>query len=84
MFSRGYSERGNTPVVQLLWLIFQDPDSPLDSLSWLALHDAAEEEDLLNSFSVLTSLEDDVSTRAVELKKIVWIRLYLFVYTMSI
>jgi hypothetical protein len=41
----------------------------LDSLSWLALHDA-EEEDLLNSVSALTSLEDDVSTRAVELKKL--------------
>ena len=47
----------------------QDPDSPLDSLSWLALHDA-EEEDLLNSFSLLSSLEDDLSTRAVELKKL--------------
>ena len=53
----------------LAMLDIQDPCSPLESLSWLALHDV--EEGLhLNSFSALGYLEGDTRSRAIELQKL--------------
>ena len=46
----------------------QDPSSPLESLSWLTLHDL--EEGHLNSYSVLGDLKGDTKSRALELKKL--------------
>ena len=49
-------------------LDIQDPTSPLESLSWLTLHDV--EEGQTNSYSVLSDLDSDVRSRAFELKKL--------------
>ncbi|KAL7495574.1 hypothetical protein ACHAWT_003965 [Skeletonema menzelii] len=49
-------------------LDIQDPSSPLDSLSWLTLHDV--EEGHLSSYSALGDLEGDAKSRAFELKKL--------------
>ncbi|KAK1740571.1 2OG-Fe(II) oxygenase family protein [Skeletonema marinoi] len=46
----------------------QDPSSPLDSLSWMSLHDV--EEGNLTFYSTLGYLEGDTRSRAVELKKL--------------
>ena len=46
----------------------QGPSSPLESLSWLTLHDL--EEGHLNSYSALGDLEGDTRSRALELKKL--------------
>ena len=61
-------ERRKHSCCPITMLDINDPRSPLESLSWISLHDVGKEEHL-NSYSVIDNLEDNVRSREAELKK---------------